>query len=116
MSINCIDCGAVVELVEKPHLGRTGERIGTAESGECSCGTVYINVTVWPTNREEAVEEIIRTGCTISAMLAVAEAFPLPGEPEVTARALERWREADPTFVAYLLTERDGYLRSWGRL
>lgn len=66
-----------------------------------------------PTNRAEAVAEIIETGCTIPAMLAVAEAFPLPGEREVTARMLEQLAENDPEWAKHLIAERDKYVESW---
>lgn len=68
-----------------------------------------------PTTRMEAVAEIITTGGTISALLAVAAAFPLPGETEETNAMLARLREHDPQWHDDLIRERDKYLASWGK-
>lgn len=66
-----------------------------------------------PTNRAEAVAEIIETGVTITAMLAVAEAFPLPGEKAMTDEWLERLAEVDPDWHKSIIRERDKYLEAW---
>ena len=65
-----------------------------------------------PTNRQEAVAEIARTGFTISAMLAVGKAFPLDAAEaaEVDAFILKTgavWPQ--------LNVEIARYLKSWGR-
>lgn len=43
-----------------------------------------------PTNREEAIALLVATRYTVSGMLAVARAFPLPGEAEETLAMIER--------------------------
>lgn len=62
-----------------------------------------------PTTRKEAVDEILRSGFTTSAILAVACAFPLPGE----------LHELHTTRAGALLLEYADdacwYLHQWGR-
>lgn len=63
-----------------------------------------------PTSRREAVDEIMHSGFTTSAMLAVACAWPLPGE-------LAEFRTSK---VGRLLVHEYGdeacrYLQAWGR-
>lgn len=62
-----------------------------------------------PSNRKEAVAQIIETGFTISAMLAVAKAFPLDESEAEDVDDLLR-RMDDP----WVSAEVDRYLRAWG--
>lgn len=64
-----------------------------------------------PTCRQEAVDEIMRSGFTTSAVLAVAMAFPLPGEVEETV-AFSRDRGG---ILDYYFENACFYLEAWGK-
>lgn len=62
-----------------------------------------------PTSRQEAADEILKTGFTVSAMLAVCLAFPLPTELEEIVAMHERAN------LSYWLEEACVYLSAWGK-
>lgn len=63
-----------------------------------------------PNNRREAVDEIMRSGFTIPAVLAVGLLWPLPGEIGEIARMHERMNIED-----YLEEALTVYVKGWGR-
>lgn len=63
-----------------------------------------------PANRKEALAQIIETGLTITAMVALAKAFQLDEREAADAdRVLQRMDE-------HWAEEVESYLRAWGRL
>lgn len=63
-----------------------------------------------PTSRREAVDEIIQTGYTTSALLAVALGFPLDGEVAETANS-----KVGRMLLGDYGGEACRYLTAWGR-
>lgn len=68
-----------------------------------------------PRTRQEAVNEIVQTGFTVPAMLAVAIAFPLPGEIEEMEAFLRKMDEALDGTGTRWRAKAEQYLVVWGR-
>ncbi len=63
--------------------------------------------------RIEALETCMTTGFTLSAMLAIAWYFPLPGERDEVVTFIERLRSGDPSFAAHITSEIRRFGERW---